>query len=158
MNFVIVVDDYVRLNNREWDEIVDSGTIVLQFHPHGGAIAIKANISHTNISGGQNQRTPQFFKSDRIRTYISAWKNQIINLSTTNVEPICSTKRKRITNYLKNEEAFFQCWIGSFLATQICDLCEGKGVAASTPKNFYRRKPSMETIVETVKEWADKEK
>ena len=41
------------------------------------------------------------------------------------------------------------------MATQICDLRKEKGVAASIPKNFYRRK----TIHgKAVNEWVDKEK
>ena len=45
------------------------------------------------------------------------------------------------------------------MATEIRELCEEKGVAASTLKNFYKRKtnPRKKTL-EAIEEWIDKNK
>src|SRR5215211_5035755 len=45
------------------------------------------------------------------------------------------------------------------VATQIRELRGGKGIANSTPNNFYQRKTNPRKItVEAVQEWVDKEK
>ena len=45
------------------------------------------------------------------------------------------------------------------VATQIHELREGKGIAASTLKNFYLRKMNpRKTTIEALKKWVDKEK
>ena len=45
------------------------------------------------------------------------------------------------------------------MATEIYTLREGKGIAASTLKNFYLRKTNPRKMtVEAVQEWVDKEK
>ena len=45
------------------------------------------------------------------------------------------------------------------MATEICELHEGRGIAASTLKSFYKRKtnPRKKTL-EVIEEWINKNK